>query len=226
MIPTNIFQTWHTKSLPPLMARAVNKVRRMNPRFNYQLFDDNDCREFIQTNFPNETGVLHAFDNLVPGAYKADLWRYCVLYKKGGIYIDIKYIPINEFRCIALTEREHFCLDADGHCIYNAVMVAAAGNPMLLKAIRKIVENVKNKFYGGGILDPTGPRLLENIFTQEDRNKVDLTHCYYFSSFSNRFVKWNEYHIFKSYNGYMEESRKYAKVGYYGNLWTRRMIYK
>ena len=33
------------------------------------------CRDFIQKHFNMET--LWAFDKLKPGAYKADLWRYC-----------------------------------------------------------------------------------------------------------------------------------------------------
>ena len=88
VIPLNIYQTWHTKDLPPLMRNAVNKIIRMNPRFNYKLFDDNDCRNFIKDNFNED--VLNAFDTLIPGAYKADLWRYCILYKNGGVYLDIK----------------------------------------------------------------------------------------------------------------------------------------
>ena len=103
VIPLNIFQTWHTKKLPPLMENAVNKIKLLNPRFNHQLFDDYDCREFIKKNFTLE--ILNAYDSLIPGAYKADLWRYCILYKLGGIYLDIKYIPHNGFRFISLTEK-------------------------------------------------------------------------------------------------------------------------
>ena len=75
-IPANIFQTWESKRLPKLMYNAVKKIRRFNPRFNYHLYDDNECREFIKNNFDNE--VLNAYDTLIPGAYKADLWRYCI----------------------------------------------------------------------------------------------------------------------------------------------------
>ena len=48
IIPPNIFQTWHSKSLPSLMYNATVKLRRMNPKFNYYLYDDTDCREFIK----------------------------------------------------------------------------------------------------------------------------------------------------------------------------------
>ena len=45
-------------------------------------FDDNDSREFIAKNFPEE--VLNAFDELTPGAYKSDLFRYCFMYIMGA----------------------------------------------------------------------------------------------------------------------------------------------
>ena len=163
IIPLNIYQTWHTKKLPPKMFESVNLIKNLNPRFNYQLFDDDDCREFIKNNF--EERVLHAFDSLIPGAYKADLWRYCILYKNGGIYLDIKYRPLNNFRFITMTEKEHWVLDADKNGIYNALMVCRPGNEILLKAINKIVENVKTKFYGNSSLEPTGPLLLSSFFS-------------------------------------------------------------
>ena len=55
--------------------------------------------DFIKNNYPVD--VLEAFNKLIPGAYKADLWRYCVLYKLGGIYLDIKYSCVNNFKLIA-----------------------------------------------------------------------------------------------------------------------------
>jgi mannosyltransferase OCH1-like enzyme len=89
VIPLNIYQTWHTKNLPTKMQENVNCLKRQNPEFKYYLYDDYDCREFIKKNFDKD--VLNAFDTLIPGAYKADLWRYCILYKNGGIYLDINF---------------------------------------------------------------------------------------------------------------------------------------
>jgi mannosyltransferase OCH1-like enzyme len=78
IIPLKIYQTWHTKNLPKHMNDTVELLKNTNPEFEHFLFDDNDCRNFIKNNF-NEK-VLHTFNKLKPGAYKADLWRYCVLY--------------------------------------------------------------------------------------------------------------------------------------------------
>ena len=223
VIPLNIYQTWHTKDLPPLMKNAVNTIIYNNPGFNYQLFDDDDCRNFIKDNF--DTNVLNAFDSLIPGAYKADLWRYCILYKNGGVYLDIKYAPFNGFRFISLMEKEHWVLDIDKNGIYNALMVCKPNNEILLKAINKVVTNVKNKFYGSNCLHPTGPIMLAEFFTQSDKNIFDMYHDIY-QSVENRFIFFNGYIIFKNYNDYLNEQRNNQKLGHYSGLWGSRNIYR
>lgn len=60
-----------------------------------------------------------------------------------GIYLDIKYQPINGFKFINLAEKEHWVLDCNKIGIYNALMVCKPGNNILLQAIKQIVENVK-----------------------------------------------------------------------------------
>lgn len=223
IIPLNIYQTWHTKQLPEYMQKNVNMIIRNNPAFKHHLYDDNDCREFIKNNF--DINVLNAFDSLIPGAYKADLWRYCILYKNGGIYLDIKYTHVNNFKFINLTEKEHYVLDIDKFNIYNALMVCLPNNPFLLSAIEKIVENVKNKYYGFNCLHPTGPGLLGNIIPNEIKQTIDLNHEFYLT-FENKYIFFNGYLILRSYNKYSHEQNVNQKTPHYSVLWTKRQIYK
>jgi mannosyltransferase OCH1-like enzyme len=222
IVPLNIFQTWHTKKLPPLMKNAVNKIKINHPRFTHHLFDDNDCYEFIKNNFDSQ--IVDAFEKLIPGAYKADLWRYCVLYKLGGIYLDIKYEPVNNFELICLTEQEHWVLDMDGEGIYNALIVSKPGNPILLRAINEIVNNVNIKFYGASALSPTGPLLLSKYFTKEEKKSFKLRHDVSMT-FDNRFIFFNGYIILKQYNGYLNEHGCNKKTLHYSELWTKKHIY-
>jgi hypothetical protein len=174
------------------MQQAVNTIKAHNPEFQHFLYDDNMCREFIRDNFPED--VLRAYDLLIPGAYKADLWRYCILYKKGGIYLDISYTPFNNFKFLNLTKKEHFVIDLEtfeenphfyrcessGECrIYNALMVTLPGNQKLYKSLCQIVCNVKNKFYGKNSLEPTGPNLLKKYFTDYEKLSIELKHDFY-----------------------------------------------
>jgi len=232
VIPLNIFQTWHSKVLPPKMANNIENIKKNNPRFNYVLFDDAECEAFIRNHFSAD--VVEAFNKLIPGAYKADLWRYCVLYKKGGIYLDIKYGAMNGFKFINLTEKEHWVADINGNDVYNALIVCKAGNPKLMVAIRQIVENVKRRYYGNSSLDPTGPGLLSRIFTKYEKNTFDMRHQCYFGDVNNRVILLNNIMVFRTYNGYLNDMRiskhnttvsSIKKKEHYSIMWGKRCIY-
>ena len=109
VFPVPIFQTWcSTRSavtsdvsdfddlrnagLMPLMFQCVSdnlRLNRVGVDCIHYLFNDDACREFLAMTFP--TDVVYAYDLLIPTAFKADLWRYCILYMFGGVYMDIKY---------------------------------------------------------------------------------------------------------------------------------------
>lgn len=222
-IKANIFQTWHSKKLPIEMFLAISQIKKTNPRFRYYLFDDNDCRKFIKMHFRKD--VLDAYDRLIPGAYKADLWRYCVLYKMGGIYLDIKYIPVNNFKFKNLLNREYWVTDADENGIYNALMVCKAGNPILLNAINKIVENVKNKYYGSSFLEPTGPLLLGQYFTDEEKKQSIIKHKVNGNNDVDKLILLNNCPILQCFPNYYYVQHKYNIKKHYSELWNEKNIY-
>jgi mannosyltransferase OCH1-like enzyme len=224
IIPLDIYQTWTTKDLPPKMRERVEILKTQNPRFKHHLYDDNDCREFIRTHFRPD--VLDAYDRLIPGAYKADLWRLCVLFINGGIYMDIKLICVNGFKLIELTENTHFVKDRPVNSIFNSLMVSQKGNFYLFKCIRQIVENVKNKYYGNCPLSPTGPVLLGNIIVNNKLQvNVDMTHYEGggYIIYKNRFVISTEY---PEYNHERTTTYNNMSTKRYDQLWNERKIYK
>ena len=233
IIPLKIYQTWYTKDLPEILQTTVNTLKEQNPEFEFYLYDDNDCREFIQTHFDHT--VVEAFDKLIPGAYKADLFRYCILFIQGGIYIDIKYYGIHGFKFISLIDKEYLVTDikSSGEGIYNALMICKPRNPFLEKAIEKIVENVSNKYYGDSTLDPTGPLLLRKIIENDDTSTVSfLTHKEIFCSSDyntlNYYIYKNNISILTYHKKYRELQQELLKQDIkkpYYLLWYERNIY-
>ena len=207
------------------MKYYVDKLITDNPEFTHHLFDDNECREFIEKHFSPQ--ILDAYDRLIPGAYKADLWRCCVLYVHGGIYLDIKYQCVDGFKLIALTEKEYFVRDRkyDEIGIYNALMVCKPDNPILLKCIDKIVENVNTKFYGKNPLQPTGPQLLNKFFTPYEIQNMELAldDTGEFINYTTRGQK--QIHILYIYPEYRAEQKLMSKTKYYADLWRARNVY-
>ena len=221
VIPLTIYQTWYTKDLPPKMHENVELLKKQNPEFEHFLYDDNDCRKFIKENFDKD--VLNAYDSLIPGAYKADLWRLCILYIKGGIYMDIKLNCVNGFKLLELTEDEHFVLDriscfTTPKPIYNALIVCNKENPLLLLGIKKIVDNVKKKYYGPNALYPTGPGMLSEVLLSNNLNiNIDLLHYEdtKYLIYKNRFV------ISVAYPEYTQERKTH-----YGYYYDNKNIYR
>lgn len=86
MIPKIIHQTFETKNKPVGMAKACESWRVNNHDYVYLFYDASERIDFIKEHF--EKPVLTAYDTILPGAFKADLFRYCVLYIRGGVYVD------------------------------------------------------------------------------------------------------------------------------------------
>ena len=224
IIPLDIYQTWKTKDLPPQMRECVETLKRQNPEFKHHLYDDADCYQFIKDHFDPE--VAEAYDALIPGAYKADLWRYCILYKRGGIYLDIKYCNVGDFKLITLTDREYFVRDipSSGEGIYNAFMICLPGNHTLKKGIDRIVENVQNRFYGTSFLEPTGPMLMKSTMSQSELDEVDRAGLTIVVKENPRviYIHKDNRPILKTYDEYYAKDNK----PYYAELWNQRKIYK
>ena len=223
IIPLQLYTCWHTKNLPTLMKANYDNLIEVNPMIKINLYDENDCRDFIENNF--DTDVLWAYDSLIPCSYKSDLWRYCVLFINGGIYVDIKYKCVNGFNFLDLTEKEYFVRDYNINETYNALIVSLPGNQILLNCIKNIVKNVKNKNYGIGCLDPTGPTLLGKYFTQEERNNMEMYHCLV-ESINRYYIVKGDTIILRWYDGYREEQSKNQKLEHYSKLWNDKRIYK
>ena len=221
-IPLNIFQTYHTLDLPPRMQKCVNKLIEDNPEFTYHLYNDNMCRKFIKRHFP--MNVMHAFDKLIPGAYKADLWRYCVLYIHGGIYLDIKYGCINNFKLIELINKEHFVKDQplNGvNGVYQALMIHKPYSEILHNCIATVINNVNNNYYGKNALMVTGPHMISKCIHHSSLYKNDLE-----LTTNKRCILYKKQPILRVYKGYRSELKKTQLLPPYYILWEQRNIYK
>lgn len=222
IIPLNIFQTWDNKhKLPPQMQRAVQLTKSLNPEFNHQIFTSQECLEFIRKHF--DASVVRAYQRLIPAAYKADLWRYCVLYIHGGIYMDMKYIPNTNFSFMELTEAEHFVKDKNGLGVYNAFMVSLPKQPAMMQAIRKIVENVERRNYGCNLLDVTGPAMLAQFISPNGKT-TDMYHTFYNNDIQMRVIMYKGKHILKCYPNYKAEQSRTGGE-HYSTLWNRRRVF-
>lgn len=228
-IPKNIYTTWHTKELPPKMKECVERMKRANPEFVHHIYDEDECRQFIREQYDDK--ILDAFDSLVPLSYKSDLWRYCMLYKNGGIYIDIKFYPMNQFTFSQMIDREYFIkdLESSGDGVVNGFMICKPRNPKIGNCIDQIVENVKTNYYGDCPLHPTGPMLLKSQFTKDEMDNMEYELKINEHVYPEMFIVKNGHDIndaiLATYPEYRTEQAAYGKLRHYSDIWHQRGIY-
>ncbi|SDJ10291.1 glycosyltransferase family 32 protein [Lutimaribacter saemankumensis] len=142
-IPEIIHQTFSSTRLENKMRNAVKSWLDLNPSYSYHFYDDADQTEFVRTHFGKR--VHAAYNRLSEGAFRADLWRYCVLYQLGGVYADIDTVcltPLNDFvdDDIAFFVPSEKGTGGPPHTVFNALVGSIQGHPFLARAIEYATE--------------------------------------------------------------------------------------
>lgn len=182
-IPKIIHQTYHSKSLPYSLHENAEKIKALNPDWNYRFYDDVAIIDFIKENY--DPLILCYFNKINPryGAAKADLFRYLLMYQCGGVYLDIKsslQMPLTEALnvddCFVLSQwkdRHNYAYDKWGsHSEIQHIpggefqqwyIASAPGHPFLKAVIENVLRNIDTyipSLHGvgkDGVLRLTGP---------------------------------------------------------------------
>ena len=137
-------------------------MRSANPDWEHLFYDDADVRRYLLRCYGPE--FLRYFDAINPqyAAARADLFRYCALYREGGVYLDIKSRatkPLND----VLRPSDRFLLSywtgggrhrgwgvhrdlkrLVGREFQQWFIVAAPGHPFLRAVIETVLRNIRN----------------------------------------------------------------------------------
>jgi hypothetical protein len=146
MIPKIIHQTYHSKDKIP--SKVYDGIKLFASNYEHRIYDNKDCIHFIATHFHKR--YVQAFKRLRLGAHKADLFRYCILYICGGIYLDIKTQLIQKMP--EFQDGFHVCIGLDKKSIYNGIMVSPPKNPLFLTLLEHCAQNVFRLYRNYGLL--------------------------------------------------------------------------
>jgi mannosyltransferase OCH1-like enzyme len=144
------------------LYHTCNQNKYMNPDYEYIFFDKDARLSFIKQYFPQ---YLEDYNSILPGAYKADLFRYLALYQLGGVYIDCKSCgvePLSEF--ISPTDQVVLVRDLNDDYIYNGLIASIPGSIVMKTFIDTYVQNIRKKYYGKNVFDIGGPSMCGTVF--------------------------------------------------------------
>jgi len=60
---------------------------KLNPSYDHHIFTDKEIDKFVKKNY--DKGIVECYNKLNIIVAKVDFWRYLLLYKYGGIYLDM-----------------------------------------------------------------------------------------------------------------------------------------
>lgn len=168
-IPAVLWATgpFAAKDLPRDFQKALDTWRNML-HVSIQYHDNAQAEAFVAREFPQ---YLPEYQVLIPGAFKADLWRLLVLLKHGGVYADVGVHvvsqaspqPLRDF-AQGLVHASLFMVDDDHPTfpgsVFQGVLAAVPGHPVIQHMVARVVANIRGRVYGAHALDITGPRAV------------------------------------------------------------------
>jgi mannosyltransferase OCH1-like enzyme len=163
LIPKVIHQIYLRGVPPKALAENIQFHINANPSWRHELYDSARVEEFILEHYGLLFLNLYKSINPEYGAARADLFRYLLIYRMGGVYLDIKSrftIPIDE----VLRGNERYVISQWRNCYGDPHqgfglhpdlvhvpggefqvfhVIAAQGHPFLRAVIERVIRNVR-----------------------------------------------------------------------------------
>ena len=182
MIPRIIHQTYKSNAVPDRVRSLMASWTRLNPGWEVRFYDDQMCREFVRTEFPE---YYQAYLALPKDVERSDFFRYLIVLHVGGVYADIDCecrAPLDRFLRSADTlvvgwEGE-FATDEMAYSrhfvrrrqVLNWVFAGAPGHPALREICDHIARSVHKVFTNNtnrDTLERTGPGAFTDVVLRQ-----------------------------------------------------------
>jgi mannosyltransferase OCH1-like enzyme len=174
-IPKIIYRTspFKFEEIPQVILDSYKKDLEKSPEYTMFYFDDFDCQCFIEENYGME--YLSLYNKLIPTAFKADLFRYLLLYKHGGVWMDFSMslnIPLDkiiaQFKQVYVRDRIHLMHGnwINKVAIYQGFLCTVKGTEVLRITIERCLKNIKDRNLTLSCLAVTGTILLGMVYRE------------------------------------------------------------
>lgn len=76
--------------IPDNIKVSINDLRSKNPDWEYRLYDEPLILDYLHKNYSDEILQLYLSIDARYSAARSDFFRYLLIYKEGGVYLDLK----------------------------------------------------------------------------------------------------------------------------------------
>jgi len=164
VIPKKIHQIWLGGPFPDKYKRIRDTWIEKNPDWEYKLWTEDDITDFNLENIDsfNKIGNLGA---------KSDIFRYEILYRHGGLYIDTDFECLSSFNDLTYLDLFSGTGHVDVPETFNGLISCKPNH----KLIRNLIDDIKvvstNDF--NQIISLTGPSYFSDKLFEYVHNNPD-----------------------------------------------------
>ncbi len=167
-IPKLLHQTWKTADFPEKWSVFRDKMIMLHPGWEYKLWTDEDNDEFVRREFPDFYEIFAGFSL---GIMRADVIRYLLMYRLGGIYLDLDYEFLKPFdfedASLVLPQNRSRSRGDSVDSIGNAVFASVPGHEFWKDVIEDLKYNPPRVKDRTEVVGATGPHFLSRIYERK-----------------------------------------------------------
>ena len=133
------------KEVPSGLYHTIMHNIRINPEFEYKIYDYNSALKVLETEFGKEE--VDAYTATDSYQIKTDYFKYALIYKYGGIFLDIKYICYTKFIDLLKYNDVFYVQINRNDDIELSLLVSHNQNPAIKNAFNLATKNLKYHNY-------------------------------------------------------------------------------
>ena len=187
MIPRIIHQTWRDECIPDRFSGYFASWQKHNRYWQRILWTDRMLLEFVEEHYRDLLDIYCSYRTPVQ---RADVGRYMILHKFGGVYADLDSECLAPLISLEDETRVVLCHEPPSHWPYHA---SDRGHPFILfngvmasppghRFWRQVLDRLPETRHAPEVVDATGPCFLTGIYLSlDDKNTVAVESCQLFT---------------------------------------------
>lgn len=172
MIPKIIHQTWKNTKIPDKWKEAVESCKEIYKGYKYMLWTDDLMKKFVKKEYPFFYKTYNEYPHTIQ---RCDAFRFLVIYKYGGIYIDMDVYCKKSITPL-LKHDLLLVKSANYDTFTNCFMASVPEHPFIKYCIDKLIDHKDSYSLLGNhmhIMCSTGPFFINTMVNEYKLTKKD-----------------------------------------------------
>lgn len=169
MIPKIINQTWKTLDVPKQWEKAVESCENKHKDYKHIIWSHEMMEKFVKKEYPDFYDIYMSYTHDIQ---RCDTFRYLVLYKYGGIYLDMDIFCKKKLDSLLGYD---LVLAESKSKKNNSFYMVTPNHPFIKFCIDNLPLYVNSYYYFGKhlhVMNSTGPNFLKNMLNKYGTDNI------------------------------------------------------